>query len=649
MAKSWRGGIGQPGLLLAAAIFSLTARGATVVEYLNSADFPSAPGGHFFYSSDPGEQAFVDSGGAGAFKRTGLIFYTGGDTAVCRFYGSVLPGPNSHFFTANAQECAWLRSMQLVPTPTDRQQWNYEGLGFTVVTKPAGGSCPAGTVEVHRAYNNGFARGVDSNHRYSTSRDALNPLVNAAGWVYEGVVFCSELPVGQAPLISEVLSCGTLASAGGLAEGSQLLPLQRHTLDLARFPDAQCNDGTAAVIYFRPHLGDANRNKWIIQLQGGGGCASADDCAKRWCGVDTGFGMTQMTGNVAPLRRIDGMGIMARPADAPQAAANPYANFNQVFLRYCSSDAWSGTARDSSLEAKNPATGSTVRMRAHFLGSRILDAALATLRQDGVGALTYTYGGIAALPNLDAADEVVLAGASAGGAGVVKNLDRIRELLRSTNTRCAGASCPLIFHGLMDSIFAPSMLDLDFSQSTYCRDLGACTPEAFLTLQRQSGQGRLWQPRLDQSCLDLLGPAGLDWRCLDNTYVTRNHITTPFFVRMGLTDELLSKNDIDARLALRGQPPFTLAGWAQKVRSDLLALSDVRSTALERASIEVTPGVFGPACSKHETLRSNDDTYAASIKVGGQSLKMFDLWNNWIHAQAPSSAVSSSVSDAVCP
>ena len=68
------------GLLLTCA--AAPAAAGTVVEYVNTDDFPSAPGGHYFYSSDPPEQAALDAGSAGRFRRTGLVFYTGGDTSV---------------------------------------------------------------------------------------------------------------------------------------------------------------------------------------------------------------------------------------------------------------------------------------------------------------------------------------------------------------------------------------------------------------------------------------------------------------------------------------------------------------------------------------------------------------------------------------
>lgn len=173
----------------------------TVVEYVNTLDFPGAPGGHYFYTADPAEQAWIDAGGAGWFVRTGRSFASGGFVPVCRFYGSMSPGPNSHFFTASEIECIGLKAMQLTPTPATVQQWNYEGPGFySVVPVPdAQGQmqCMAGTEPVYRAYNNAYPTSGgknpwDSNHRYSTQSADIDEMV-AKGWRSEGVVLCAPI------------------------------------------------------------------------------------------------------------------------------------------------------------------------------------------------------------------------------------------------------------------------------------------------------------------------------------------------------------------------------------------------------------------------------------------------------------------------
>lgn len=171
----------------------------TLVEYVNTRDFPDSPGGHYFYTGDPAEQAILDGGSAGAFVRTGHVINAGGNSPACRFYGSVNPGPNSHFYTSNVDECRSLRSMQSTPVPQDRQQWNYEGVGFMVTphnSNQGGASgCRSGTRPVYRAYNNAFTLGGnrnrwDSNHRYTTDSSVIATMV-AQGWRDEGVVFCS--------------------------------------------------------------------------------------------------------------------------------------------------------------------------------------------------------------------------------------------------------------------------------------------------------------------------------------------------------------------------------------------------------------------------------------------------------------------------
>lgn len=156
---------------------------STVIEFYNTnLD-------NYFITASVSEAAVVDGGSAGpGWIRTGYTFKSGGANAVCRFYGSMWPGPNSHFYTADANECAGLKQLQAT-TPASQPRWNFESLDF-LTTHPANRSCPTGTIPVYRAYNNGFARGVDSNHRFSISYAAIQEVLNR-GWISEGVVMCA--------------------------------------------------------------------------------------------------------------------------------------------------------------------------------------------------------------------------------------------------------------------------------------------------------------------------------------------------------------------------------------------------------------------------------------------------------------------------
>lgn len=155
---------------------------------------------HYFLAGQD-EARFIDQGGAGSgWVRTGQSFWEESQLSflfvgVCRFYGSVSPGPNSHFFTSNRGECEWLQSLG-VSLPPGSRKWNYEGIGFGVVPVSNDGTCPltersSATAPVYRLYNRGFERGVDSNHRYTTSRQIVDEM-KSRGWADEGVAWCTR-------------------------------------------------------------------------------------------------------------------------------------------------------------------------------------------------------------------------------------------------------------------------------------------------------------------------------------------------------------------------------------------------------------------------------------------------------------------------
>ena len=156
-----------------------------VVEFYNTSL------GNYFITVDAGEAAAIDGGSAGpGWIRTGNSFKSGGSAPVCRFYGSQFPGPNSHFYTLAGAECDGLKQLQAITSATQKR-WNFESLDF-ISTPPTDGTCPTGTVPVYRAYNNGFARGVDSNHRFSSAIATIQEVV-MRGWINEGVVMCAPI------------------------------------------------------------------------------------------------------------------------------------------------------------------------------------------------------------------------------------------------------------------------------------------------------------------------------------------------------------------------------------------------------------------------------------------------------------------------
>lgn len=155
---------------------------------------------HYFMTASQAEADGIDQGAAGpGWIRTGesfLAWTLGGNVEaanVCRFYGSVNPGPNSHFYSLSTQDCNFLISLQEIQ-PADKPRWNLEGYAFSLMPplQDPLQPCPENFIPVYRAYNNAFQRGEDSNHRYVTDLDLLIPLI-VKGWTNEGVAFCSPV------------------------------------------------------------------------------------------------------------------------------------------------------------------------------------------------------------------------------------------------------------------------------------------------------------------------------------------------------------------------------------------------------------------------------------------------------------------------
>jgi hypothetical protein len=148
------------------------------VEYRNDAL------AHYFFTAEPAEAAMLDAGViVPGWHRTTFEFKVrpaGSELglAACRFFGTPPAGPNSHFFTIDAAECAKVKANPL---------WTFEGLAFSA-DPPVAGTCAADRIPVIRIYNNGM--GGQANHRYLTSKSEVR-VMQAAGWVLEGPVFCA--------------------------------------------------------------------------------------------------------------------------------------------------------------------------------------------------------------------------------------------------------------------------------------------------------------------------------------------------------------------------------------------------------------------------------------------------------------------------
>ena len=150
----------------------------------NVVEFHNAALDHYFITAEPAEIQMLDAGVVvPGWQRTGHQFKSwspGSESGVaaCRFFGTPGRGPNSHFFTIDANECAIVKA---------NPDWTFEGLAFQAAPiVPT--FCPANLAIVWRLYNNGM--GGQANHRYLTSHSEIGDMVGR-GWLVEGPVFCT--------------------------------------------------------------------------------------------------------------------------------------------------------------------------------------------------------------------------------------------------------------------------------------------------------------------------------------------------------------------------------------------------------------------------------------------------------------------------
>jgi len=180
------------------ALLALSFGASAAVPDTEAVEFYNAITNHYFVTATSSEAQVLDSGGAGpGWLRTGRSFPAWLDKSaaaadaqpVCRFYSS---GANSHFYTAGADECAALREIENSQRARGGNfvGWQFEGTAF-FVQAPTGGQCPAGTVAIKRAYNNGFVTGEGSNHRFLDDNE-LQQVMQDQSWIAEGTVMCSQ-------------------------------------------------------------------------------------------------------------------------------------------------------------------------------------------------------------------------------------------------------------------------------------------------------------------------------------------------------------------------------------------------------------------------------------------------------------------------
>ncbi|TKS91992.1 Palmitoleoyl-protein carboxylesterase notum1a [Collichthys lucidus] len=266
------------------------------------------------------------------------------------------------------------------------------------------------------------------------------------------------------------------------------------------------------------------------------------------------------------LKESRGTGILS-----PLPEENPHWwNANMVFIPYCSSDVWSG------------ATAKTEQSGYAFMGSLIIQEVVKDLLSKG----------------LDNAKVLLLAGSSAGGTGVLLNVDRVAELLEGLG------HTGIQVRGLSDSGW---FLDNKQYHCTDCVDAVSCAPTE--TIKRGI---KYWGGVVPEKCRQT--HEGQEWNCFFG-YRVFPSIKSPVFVVQWLFDEAQLTVD---NIQLTGQP-VQEGQWRY-----------IQNLGIElRNTLKDVPAMFAPACLSHEVITRN---YWIDVQVKGTSLpRALHCWDRSLH------------------
>ncbi|XP_072239871.1 carboxylesterase notum2 [Leuresthes tenuis] len=366
---------------------------------------------------------------------------------------------------------------------------------------------------------------------------------------------------------------GQEAAAGARAAGQQTDDMRLHFL---KNTHVTCNDGTAAGFYLKEFRGS---RRWLLFLEGGWCCYSKDTCDSRYQSIPR-----LMSSSGWPQTKR-GSGILSSQADE-----NPHwHNANIVFIPYCSSDVWSGTGpaptppprprqgRDKVRERNTNTTEYT------FMGSLIILEVIKDLIPKGIKQ----------------AKVVMLSGTSAGGTGVLLNIERVASQLEQL-----GAEAQV--RGLVDSGW---FLESKQQRSPNCPETVSCSPEDAIKIGL-----RLWNGVVPDRCRQLY-KKGEEWQCFfgHRLYST---LTSPLFVVQWLFDE----EQLRVENIYMGGQSLSEEQWQY-----------IQNLGLElKNSLRDVTAVFAPSCLSHTVITKRN---WMSFQVKGTSLpRALHCWDRSLEA-----------------
>ena len=335
---------------------------------------------------------------------------------------------------------------------------------------------------------------------------------------------------------------------------------------------------------------NGDEGRWVVHLQGGGGCSSEAECKDRWCG--SGFYTAANMSN-----DWDRDGVPDRPEQAWSGGissplpANDFATWNHVYVPYCSSDLWVGRADDVALGS----------FTVHARGHAILHAVRMMLRKNNPNIGWQAADGNE-IADIDSADEILLSGTSAGGYGVLQNGDWFFNVFQDKRTAILSDAAIDVHPAVLTSFGVTEKL----SNTSYA--------SARLALYETHWQpGGYWHAidgYVDTTCRNNHSLAECSSPSLLLTLDANGDrlIETPVFLRLDLEDGVLSDWIIGhagtpinpdghiVEIGLPGVQP-TLQDYTEMMRETMVLLV---------ADVTAHTSVFAPRCGKHVGLEGDN-------------------------------------------
>lgn len=362
------------------------------------------------------------------------------------------------------------------------------------------------------------------------------------------------------------------------AGDARRLTAEKTELDLERYPRARCLDGSPGAYYVNVAparmagsvdegdvrggsagaMDDADgystSRTWVVMLQGGGECIDAADCSER-------AGTARGSSELAPDEMVYDRGIQAvTRMDA--AVELPFVRANMATVAYCSGDVYMG-------RATAPDAGGLWHS-----GSHIVEAVLRELvRSYGMGD----------------ADVIVLAGRSAGGIGLIAQVDEWADLIRGLLGPKERSTVKIVGAPFAGFHYFHNGTEADGDEKYIPWDVDSF--KRYLNF---------WQAdqSLPRACVDVHGDA--PWMCsvAEHSFATTR---TPLFFSQALTDSVVMHlhDNFNGDFSDKEQVQYA-RDWAQRMRR-----------VLDPVNNHPTAGLFAASCYMH--------TDFDNIVVGGVS------------------------------